>query len=124
MKAELKSIRAPDLATIDAAVPAVLVRAKVPMLLLDARTCQYDDGRRIPGARNPGVKSTASEVKEGGGDSDSLIITYCSDLHCPASMALYRHLKNLAYENVLDYPDGIAGRQAAGYPVEQAARTA
>ena len=118
---DAKSIKAPAEAAIDTATLAVLIRSGAPLVVLDARSGHYDDGRRIPGAKNLPVKSTASEVESVVGSNDAFIITYCSNLHCPASKALYGHLKNLGYENVLEYPDGIAGWVAPGYPVEERA---
>ena len=117
---DVKSLEAPDLALIDTAAIAILVRSDIPVVILDARSDEYDDGRRNPGASQLPVKSTASEVESVIGAKDTLVVTYCTNLHCPASMALYRHLKNLGYENVLDYPDGLAGWAAAGYEVEEA----
>lgn len=112
-------VEAPGLAMVDTAALAVLLRSKVPIVVLDARSDEYDDGRRIPGATRLSPDSSAYQVDKAVGHKDTLTITYCSNLKCTASMKLHRHLKNLGYENVLEYPDGLAGWQAAGYPVEQ-----
>ncbi|MFO8006920.1 MAG: rhodanese-like domain-containing protein [Candidatus Brocadiia bacterium] len=115
--AEHEKLKAPAQATVDTAALAVLVRAGTPMVVLDARG--EDADRRLPGAVPLAVKSTASEVEQAVGDSGALLVTYCTNLHCPLSAKLFEHLKNLEYENVLDYPDGLAGWLAAGYPVEE-----
>jgi rhodanese-related sulfurtransferase len=114
-EAKATDIKAPALAVIDTAVLAVLVRSGIQMVLLDARG---EGGKKIPSSKSLEVKSTASEVEEIAGAKDSLVVTYCTDLHCPASRAMYKHLKDLGYENVLEYQDGVEGWEAAGYPVE------
>ncbi len=113
---ETDEMKAPEWASVDTAALAVLVRSGVPMMLLDARGEEAD--RALPGATPLPVKTTASEVAEVVGSKDALLVTYCTNLHCPLSARLLEHLKNLGYENVLDYPDGLAGWLAAGYPVE------
>jgi rhodanese-related sulfurtransferase len=111
-------MKAPDLARIDTATLAVLLRSGVAVQLLDARGGN-DDIELIPGADRLGVKTTAEEVEAVVEAKDRLLVTYCTTLHCPLSMGLYEHLKNLGYENVLDYPDGVDGWKAAGYPTEE-----
>jgi len=112
------SIKAPGWATIDTATLAMLFRSEIGVVLVDAR----GEGQSvlIPGARALAVDSDASRVESVIGSRDTLIVTYCGGLHCPASAKLYRHLKQLGYENVLEYADGLAGWTAAGYPAEAA----
>lgn len=110
---------APALAAVDTATMAILLRANVPVVLLDARSERDDDGKRIPGAVRLPAGSTAYQVQQAVGRKGRLVVTYSGSLPCPASLKLYRHLRNLGYDNVLDYPDGLAGWQAAGYPVER-----
>ena len=47
------AVKAPVMkeAVVNTEALAALLRAKVPVTLLDARTGKYDDGRRIPGAK-------------------------------------------------------------------------
>jgi rhodanese-related sulfurtransferase len=113
-----KSIYAPAEAQIDTAALAILLRSGVPVVVLDARTGEYFDGKRIPTARNLASDCSVSEAKKVIGSKNALVVTYCTNLHCPASTMLYGHLKELGYENVLEYHDGIAGWAAAGFPVE------
>jgi len=113
------NVKPPGMALIDTATLAVLVRAKAPVVLLDARSEEHDNGERIPGAKNLPPNSSAYEVDKAVGSKKTLAITYCSNLQHSASMKLFRHLKNLGYENVLQYSDGLAGWKAAGYPIQQ-----
>jgi len=119
--ATTRAIYAPAEAEIDTAALAMLIRSGVAMVVLDARAGEYFDGRRIPTARNLAPDCSASDAKDVIGSKNALVVTYCSNLHCPASTMLYRHLKELGYENVLEYHDGIAGWAAAGLPVETSA---
>jgi rhodanese-related sulfurtransferase len=116
---DIKTIAAPEKATVDTPGLAVLVRSGLPMVILDARGSQSADERRIPGAKALGINSTANEVASLIGSKDTLIVTYCTNLECPMSENLAKHLKNLGYQNILVYKEGIEGWVAAGYPVEQ-----
>jgi len=102
---------------------ATLLRAGAPMVLLDARTGRFDDGRRIPGARSLSALSSAAEVAAVIPAKGTLVVTYCASLKCPASRHLAEHLRKLGYTNILEYPEGIAGWVAAGMPVKQAGKT-
>jgi len=115
-----REVGAPGLAIIDTATLAVLLRSETPKVLLDARSEEYDNGERIPGAQNLCPDSSAYEVDKAVKSKNSLVITYCSNLSCPASIKLNTHLRNLGYQNVLEYADGLAGWKAAGYPIEHA----
>ena len=117
--ASVRDIPAPAEAQVDTAALAMLVRSGVPVVVVDARTGDYDDGTRIPGARNLGSGASENDARRVIGSKDALIVTYCTSLQCPASTRLYHRLKELGYENVLEYHDGIAGWLAAGFPIEE-----
>jgi len=98
-----------------------LIETHTPMVLIDARMKEYDDGKRIPGAKSLNAKSSADEIAKAIGRKDTLIVTYCSNVHCPASSKMADHLSDLGYTNVLDYSEGIQGWTAAGYPTNPVA---
>jgi rhodanese-related sulfurtransferase len=89
--------------------------------IFDARTGKYDDGRRVPGAGSLSAASGPSEVAAAIPSKDQLVVTYCTNLKCPASRMLAAHLKKLGYRNVLELPQGIEGWAGAGYRVEKKA---
>ncbi len=91
-------------------------------IILDARTGKYDDGQRIPGAKALSPMSSKEEVSQALPDKGASIVTYCANLKCPASAALAKHLKELGYMNIKEYPEGIQGWISAGNPVEKAAK--
>lgn len=95
-----------------------LINSGVPLTILDARSGKYDDGKRIAGALSLNAESKAEEIAKVLPKKDALIVTYCSNLKCPASNALYNHLKSLGYTNLIEYPEGIQGWIEAGNPVK------
>lgn len=99
---------------------AALLRAKTPFTILDARTGKYDDGRRIPGAKSLAAGAEEPAIAATAGDKAGLIVTYCSNLKCPASKMLATRLRGLGYTNVLEYPEGIEGWAKAGQTVAKA----
>lgn len=97
-----------------------LIQARAPMVLLDARSAKWDDGKRIPGAKSLTADASLNEIRKHIKSQDQLIVTYCSGLTCPASRNLSERLKKLGYKNVIEYPEGIKGWMEAGHPVERA----
>jgi rhodanese-related sulfurtransferase len=98
----------------------VLVRSGVPLVLLDARSGQYDDGRRIANAKSLNAESSAEDVAKAIPSKNALVVTYCAGVKCPASAKLAAHLAALGYSNVLEYPEGIEGWTKSGNQVAKA----
>jgi rhodanese-related sulfurtransferase len=114
--AEPEKLAATRPAVIGTEALGVLVRAGVPMVILDARGGQGD--ARVRGAHvvpaKPDEKTVAALVP----NKDALIVTYCGGPKCPLSVNLAAHLRGFGYRNVLEYREGIEGWVAAGLPVE------
>ena len=106
----------PHEATVSTAGLSALQRARVPFTLLDARSGKYDDGSRIPGARSLNASSTERQIRRLLRSRRRLVVTYCSNLKCPASAMLVKKLRGMGYENVIEYPYGIQGWREAGLP--------
>ena len=96
---------------------ADMIASKTTMILIDARSGKFDDGKRIPGAVSLTDQATAEEVAKVISAKDALIVTYCSNLQCPASLNLSLHLQKLGFSNVKKYPDGIEGWVKSGHEV-------
>ena len=109
---------------IDANGINALLRAGVPMVVLDARSGQFDDGRRIPTAKSLNAESSAEAVGKAIPSKDALVVTYCVSVQCPASNKLAKRLLELGYTNIIEFPDGMAGWDAAGHKTEGAAKPA
>jgi len=94
-----------EMSQINTSVLKILIESKTRMVLIDARTAPWDDGRRIPGA----VSITNGLIQDLIPDRESLVVVYCSHRQCSASSKLARRLHELGYPFVLEYPDGIDG---------------
>ena len=105
---------------LDSAALKALVTAKTPMVLVDARTPKWDDGRRIPGALYVPADSDDDAIAKALPDKNALIVAYCTNLKCPASKMLAEKLVKSGYKNVMKYPDGLEGWIAAGNAVTEA----
>ncbi len=97
-----------------------LIQSRAPVVILDARSAKWDDGKRIPGAKSLTSEAGLADIRKYVKSQDQLIVTYCGGLTCPASKNLSEHLKKLGFKNVLEYPEGIKGWVEAGHPVENA----
>ena len=105
---------------IDTAAVEAAIAAKTT--IVDARGGKYLDERRIPGAKVVAANSSEKEITAALPDKDAKIVTYCTNLKCPASKMLATKLVAMGYTNVEKYPAGIDGWEAAGKPVEKAAK--
>ena len=67
----------------------------------------------IPGSVNIPLENIASEALENF-EKDEEIIVYCTSELCTASPTAVEKLKDLGFENVVDYEDGTKGWKDAG----------
>ena len=109
-----------EVGTLSVNALATLLKSGTEVVVFDARSAKYDDGRRIPGAKSLTDKASAQEVTNAIPKKDQLVVTYCANPQCPASDRLAKHLLSLGYSNILELPAGIEGWAAAGKPVEKA----
>jgi rhodanese-related sulfurtransferase len=116
-QAEVKVSPSEKIPTLGVNELETLLKAKTPLVLLDARSGKWDDGRRLPGAKALNAASTKEEVEAVIPDKSALVVTYCANLKCKASPLLAEHLKKLGYENVMELPVGIDGWVEAGKEV-------
>ena len=106
---------------IDTKALAAKIKAEKDLVILDARSGKYDDGKRIPGAKQLASSADAKTIAEiAGADKNAKIITYCSNLKCKASSKLAAKLKEAGYTNVTEYHEGIKGWVDGGNAVVEA----
>ncbi len=89
------------------------------LVLVDARSGKWDDGKRIANAKQVGAKADKKEISTALPDKDAKIVVYCTNTKCPAGGALAARLKTLGYSNVSKYTEGIQGWEKAGNPVSK-----
>lgn len=90
------------------------------LTLVDARTPENDDGRRIDGAKSVPVDATEEQITMALPSKDALIIVYCYSVKCPDSKTLADRLVSMGYTNVQRYADGVQGWESAGYSFQTA----
>ncbi len=107
---------------IDAKGLKALLDTKAPLVLLDVRAGKFDDGQRIPGAKQINPEATDAEIVKAVPSKEALIVAYCTNTKCGASKMLAEKLAKLGYKNVVKYPGGIEEWVKLGNPVEKAAK--
>ena len=103
--------------TVDTNGLRTLMLAKVPMVVLDARSGKWDDGNRIPGAiafNCDGCMGKPEAMQKVLKSKDQLIVTYCGAEQCPLSSMLAKKLRTAGYTNVIEYKAGLVGWTGAG----------
>ena len=110
--------------TIDPAALKSMLDAQAKVVLVDARSAKWDDGKRIPGAISLTSDASEADIATALPNKDAAIVTYCSSEKCPASATLAERLTALGYGNVVKYPQGIEAWINAGNVVsEQVAKS-
>ena len=110
-----------EIRTIDTEGLQQIVAGGAEARIIDARSAKYDDGKRIPGAIALTADASDESIAAALPDKEAQVITYCSNLKCPASEKLAKRLTALGYNNVVKYPDGIEGWSTAGQKVVEIA---
>jgi rhodanese-related sulfurtransferase len=97
-----------------------LVRISNPSVkIVDARSAQYDDGKRIPGALVIPANATTEYIATHLPNKEARIIVYCSNPECRASGMLAERLVQMGYKKVWKYPGGIKEWVESGQKVEK-----
>ena len=88
-------------------------------IILDARGDKYFNGELIPGAQRMASGTDAADILKALPNKEAAIITYCSNIKCPASKKLAGELAALGYTHIQEYPEGLAGWKGAGGTTKQ-----
>lgn len=88
-----------------------------PMVILDARSEKYFDGRLLPNAKWLSYESSENEILATVPKKESLIVIYCGGPQCPAGGWLYDKLYAMGYHNLYEYHEGIQEWAQKGYPM-------
>lgn len=116
---ELAKEEAPHYHEVTTAELKSWIDGKKKLIILDARTKEYDDGNRIPGALFFPYNASNDEIKAKLPAKDADIVIYCTSTACPASKYLADKLVSMGYTHIYKYPEGIQAWMKAGYPVDK-----
>lgn len=95
------------------------LKKKIPnLMIVDSRTKQYDDGKRIPGAIYLPADASEAEISAALPKKDQPIVIYCWSEQCPASTWLVDHLIKMGYTNLYKYSEGLYIWINQGLPIE------
>ncbi|MFC2049422.1 rhodanese-like domain-containing protein [Chlamydiota bacterium] len=92
---------------------------KKPMVVLDARTKEYFDGKLLPDAKWLPYNSSEDAIRAAAPSKDGLIVVYCWGPECPASGMLAHKLQSMGYTNIYEYRGGVQEWKQKGYPIDQ-----
>jgi rhodanese-related sulfurtransferase len=94
---------------VNTAALKMMINTNVPMTIVDARSSQWDDGRRIGNAVSLTSDASADQIASVLPSKDQLVVAYCASTQCPASKKLMASLNKMGYKNVIVYEEGVAG---------------
>jgi len=86
---------------------AMMISSGIPLVILDARSGKWDDGKRIGHAKALSSEATEEQAANVIPTKQSLIVVYCGNLQCPSSGYLAKRLSELGYTNIMKYNEGI-----------------
>lgn len=93
--------------------------------LLDVLPREHFDAVHLPGARNACVYEVSFlDQVRAAADGARLLVVYGSGLGTRETQAAAEKLAAAGYENVVEFRAGLAGWEAAGYPLERGAKAA
>ncbi|MDZ4231420.1 MAG: rhodanese-like domain-containing protein [Patescibacteria group bacterium] len=97
------------------------INNKKDFALVDVLSDKSYEDKHLPGARNiPGdTKNFVKEVEKLISDKDGLVVIYCSNFDCQASLKAADKLVKVGFANVYHFKGGLADWSDAGFPFER-----
>ncbi len=87
------------------------------IIVIDARTAQWDNKERIGNAISIPCDSDDTTILTMLPNKDACIAIYCGNLKCPQGKILADRLAALGYIDVYDCAEGLQGWKSMGYSV-------
>lgn len=109
----------PDVPTITREELQARMKSDRELVLVEALPAEDFEDAHLPGAVNlppDRVRELAPTVLP---DREADIVVYCANEDCPASPRATALLRDLGYENAVDYEGGKDDWRQAGLPLEQ-----
>lgn len=94
------------------------IDANEDFILIDVLGKESFDAKHIPKSINIPSTEIGIRSKNELPDKNKEIVVYCASRECEASPNAAKKLEKLGYKNVVDFEDGLAGWQEAGYEFE------
>ncbi len=113
-------IASPPISIITAGELKNMIDIEPSLIVIDARTAQYDNKERIGSAISIPCDSTDTTILTLLPNKSLPIAVYCGSLKCPQGKKLADKLTSLGYTKVYDCTEGLDGWKAMGYPVKKA----
>ncbi|CUR45691.1 Rhodanese-like domain protein [Alloalcanivorax xenomutans] len=89
-----------------------------PLVLVEALPERHFHSGHLPGAINIPHEEVSALAGTALPDKDATIVVYCANTGCQNSRIAAGFLRGAGYRNVLEYVEGKADWQEAGYPLE------
>jgi len=87
--------------------------------LVDVLGTESFKSKHIPTSKDIDVGEIEDRAEKELPDKNKEIIVYCASKTCQASPNAAKKLEEMGYTNVIDFEDGLAGWQDAGYKFEE-----
>ncbi|WP_103020754.1 rhodanese-like domain-containing protein [Salinibacter altiplanensis] len=87
-----------------------------PPVLINALPREAHVAKHIPGSVNVPVDEI-ERVETIVPNKDALVVVYCANADCTASLKAAQALEETGYTNVVDFENGYAGWRRAGHPL-------
>ncbi len=87
-------------------------------ILIDVLSQESFEAKHIPRSINIPLAEIGIRSKQELPDKNKEIIVYCASKECEASPNAAKKLEKLGYANVMDFEEGLAGWQEAGFEFE------
>lgn len=94
------------------------IDTKKDLIIIDARTDEYDNGERLPGAILISYDSSDKQLLSQLPMKEKTIVVYCTGYTCTACHYLAKKLQKLGYTNVSEYRGGLEDWKKASYPIQ------
>ena len=86
--------------------------------LIDVLPKESYEGRHLPKAKSIPVNELADRAEKELSDKEKEVVVYCASKECQASPTAAKKLIEMGYKKVVDFEDGLAGWQDAGFDFE------
>jgi rhodanese-related sulfurtransferase len=96
-----------------------LLKSNPSLIIVDARTAEYDDGHRIGKAKFIPYDTREEVIAVALPEKNAAIVVYCTSAECPLSKYLAQRLVEMGYTNVSRYVEGLQEWETGNNPINK-----